>query len=253
TSVEMRFPGYELNGPEGTMLYDIYRVNSDNTVVKLTAASTSDTDYQYKLDNPQRFGMYTISSNMAPLPVELVSFKAVCQAEGGVLLTWLTASEKDNQGFEVQTSANGRNFSRIGFVKSNVVNSSVAQQYSFLDNTATAAGIRYYRLAQTDLDGTITYSNIKAVDIPTDAQVNVLAYPNPFSAQDQVTVQLPSGPERQVRVVIANALGQVLQEEQAAVQNRTLPVNMASAATKGMYVLYVIDSDKKYTFRMIRR
>lgn len=98
--------------------------------------------------------MLTVSNTSQPLPVELVSFTA--EALGAdALLKWATASEKNNDRFEVEASADGRSFRRIGQVPGH---GSSTQPHTYqLTDAAIArygASVVYYRLRQVDADGT---------------------------------------------------------------------------------------------------
>ncbi|QHJ05856.1 T9SS type A sorting domain-containing protein [Hymenobacter busanensis] len=119
------------------------------------------------------------------LPVELTSFTAAAQA-GGNLLKWATASEKDNDHFDIQRSRDGGEFQTIGTVKG-AGSSSSQLSYTFLDK-APAAGAQYYRLRQVDLDGTATLS---AVVLVKTAKAPEVGYPNP----SQGIIRLPAGTE----------------------------------------------------------
>ena len=254
-TIDMRFPDYELGAPVGTASYDIFRQNLDNSIENLPKTETADPTYNYKLAKADRkYGRYTLANRITPLPVELTWFKAQRQAQG-VLLTWETASEKENKGFEVQASKDGKSFSKIAFVESRVVNSSVTQRYSYIDKAPVVAGTRYYRLAQVDLDGTTTYSSLKIVDMSTKI-VAAAAFPNPFAEGQEVSVRLPQGGEsRLVNIVLTNTLGQVVYEQQAQVQDGEveLSVNTAKANAKGLYLLNVIDNGTKYTFKLVKK
>lgn len=88
-------------------------------------------------------------SNTA-IPVELVSFKAKT-ASNTTVLTWLTASESNNQGFTIERSTDGTTYTAIGNVKGNGTTSAV-QNYTFTDATPSN-GVNYYRLRQADFNG----------------------------------------------------------------------------------------------------
>lgn len=122
-----------------------------------------------------------------PLPVKLISFTARKQ-ERAVLLEWATATEYNNQGFEIEVSANGRNWGKIGFVPgvSPSGNSTVNRAYRFIDETPLS-GTNYYRLKQLDYDGRYEYSHIQVVTFHVAAGIK--AYPNPVS--NHVTIELP--------------------------------------------------------------
>lgn len=188
------------------------------------------------------------NDQIIPLPVELMFFKAQAQIQG-VNLTWATASELDNKGFEVQVSTNARDFKVIGFVESKVGTTSMRQEYSFLD-TKAVSGTRYYRLKQVDLDGTTSFSPIRAVALNSD-NATVNAYPNPFD--DAVVVTLNGTEARNVQVVLMDAMGKVLQQRTEETSGNSITVDMRSITTKGMYVLHVLDNDTKHTFKLMKR
>jgi hypothetical protein len=94
-----------------------------------------------------------------------------------VELTWQTASEHNNDFFTVERSADGFNFEPILF-KDGAGNSTTLLNYSDKD-LQPLEGVSYYRLKQTDFNGTYDYSDIRVVSTSSDAQV--LIYPNPSS------------------------------------------------------------------------
>lgn len=185
---------------------------------------------------------------ITPLPVELMFFKAHAQTKG-VNLTWATASELENKGFEVQVSNNGRDFKEIGFVESRVGTTSLRQDYSFLD-TKAVSGTRYYRLKQVDLDGTTSFSPIRAVALDA-GNSTVSAYPNPFD--DAVIVTLNGTEARNVQVVLMDAMGKVLLQRTEETSGNSITVDMRNVTTKGMYVLHVLDNNTKHTFKIMKR
>jgi hypothetical protein len=191
---------------------------------------------------------YIESETITPLPVELVSFKAQRHAQG-VSLTWVTASEQDNSGFEVQVSLDGRNFQKLAFVESKVGTTSLKQNYSFLD-TKAVSGTRYYRLKQIDFDGKSEYSAIRAVSLDGDNGV-AAAYPNPFD--DVVTVRLTGTESRQVKAVLMDAMGKVILETTEETAGNSISVNMSRVTTKGLYMLHVLDNGTKHTFKLMKR
>ncbi len=188
------------------------------------------------------------NTSIVPLPVELISFKAQRHAQG-VQLTWATASEQDNRGFEVQVSTDARAFQNLGFVRSEVGTTSMAQRYSFLD-TRAVSGTRYYRLAQVDLDGTTTLSSVQAVSLDGGNGV-VAAYPNPF--EEVVTVKLNGTEPRKVKATVMNVHGQLIADQLIETSGNTVTVNTAHVTQKGIYFLHVVDSDgTKHTFKLMK-
>ncbi|MHA6247848.1 hypothetical protein ACXYMU_07935 [Pontibacter sp. CAU 1760] len=99
-----------------------------------------------------------------PFPVELASFTAKLTAAGEVQLYWTTASEADNSHFEVERSADGRQFRQVVRV-AGAGNSNTTKAYSYTDKEADqlTAPVVYYRLKQVDFKGTHAFSKVIAV------------------------------------------------------------------------------------------
>jgi len=116
-----------------------------------------------------------------PLPIELISFNANAEDEK-VKLNWVTASELNNDFFTVQRSSDGVEFASLGIVDGQGT-TQTPTTYNFADNTPMA-DVNYYRLKQTDFDGTSWYSDIIAVNLKLEWMI----YPNPVSYGVDVTI-----------------------------------------------------------------
>lgn len=113
------------------------------------------------------------------LPVELVRFEADAK-ETNVQLSWETATELNNQGFELERSADAQKWTSIGFVAGKG-NSMEPSFYQFMDKKPSN-GVNYYRLVQVDWDGTQSESNIVHVLIKKgENQLSV--FPNPIGTE----------------------------------------------------------------------
>ncbi|MDX2129506.1 MAG: T9SS type A sorting domain-containing protein [Chloroherpetonaceae bacterium] len=135
------------------------------------------------------------------LPVELSSFNSRL-TNRGVELTWSTASETNNAGFEVERS-NGSGWSKLSFVKGNGTTTE-AKSYSF--NDASATGRVSYRLKQVDFDGKFEYSSIIEVDAGMPRAFELSQnYPNPFNPSTTIAIQLPVASE--VKLEVFDLLG----------------------------------------------
>jgi hypothetical protein len=173
-----------------------------------------------------------------PVPVELASFTASASA-GVVELNWITATETNNQGFEVQRS-NGSEFETIAFVDGNGT-TTATQAYSYTDRSVDV-GVYTYRLKQVDFDGTFEYSNVIEVDVPAPAEFGLEQnYPNPFNPSTKISFQLKV--DAQVSLKVFDVLGQ----EVATIVNSNLVAGAhsvdfdASALNSGVY-LYRIEA-----------
>jgi hypothetical protein len=176
-----------------------------------------------------------------PLPVELVSFTAKLN-KNRVNLTWETASEKDNKGFEVQRSQDGITFTSILF-KNGQGNTSGKTTYVAVDEQPLS-GVSYYRLKQIDFDGKTSLSSV--VRIANGEMTEITMYPNPV--QNILNVRLPHAIKTSVQVTITDLTGRVVRTEQLAVNGE---VNMNSL-TNGTYLVTVKDNVQKVTRRIIK-
>ena len=139
----------------------------------------------------------------AVLPVELVSFTG--SKRGTVnLLEWTTASELNNDFFEVQRSTNGTDFETLESVKGNGTVHTVST-YSFIDEKPAA--ISYYRLQQVDFDGASAFSNIVTIKrdlLKDDAQL----FPSPV--KDVLSVNYQASANKELTMSVVDMTGRVL-------------------------------------------
>ncbi len=136
-------------------------------------------------------------------PVQLTSFSANA-VNGGILLTWETATEVNNYGFSIERSADKNNWEEIGFVEGHG-NSNSPNTYSFTDNTAK--GNESYRLKQLDFDGNYEYSDVVTANAAGLNKVEFKQnYPNPFNPSTTFSFVIPS--KVYVTLAIYNSLGQ---------------------------------------------
>lgn len=130
------------------------------------------------------YGIQTLSFNTNfPFPVELLAFEARRVDEDLVQLSWETANEQNNLGFEVEISPEGVEFTAIGFVEG-AGNSDTELAYTFPHLNREGA---YYRLRQVDYDGSFTFSPIRYV-AGAVAPGKLDVYPNPTTGM--VTIDL---------------------------------------------------------------
>ncbi|MDZ7724949.1 MAG: T9SS type A sorting domain-containing protein [candidate division KSB1 bacterium] len=150
------------------------------------------------------------------IPVELAAF-SVTQSVDGVLLTWQTATETNNYGFQIQRAgASQADWQVIGFVPG-AGTSSAAKEYSFLDTVPASDRSYYYRLKQVDTDGSFEYSPVrefKAVPHEFALQQN---FPNPFNPQTTISYELKK--ETHVTLEVYDLLGKRIQ----VLIDRTMP------------------------------
>ncbi|WP_051359822.1 T9SS type A sorting domain-containing protein [Adhaeribacter aquaticus] len=176
------------------------------------------------------------------LPVTLLFFRAKSEPKG-VLLSWATASEINNEKFEVQRSLNEAGaFESIASLKGNGTTHQ-EHQYTYTDNNPMA-GLVYYRLKQLDWDGTISYSPILAVNRKVTSLNSMKIYPNPV--MDELTVNLDkSSPNSTYQIQVINSSGQIVLEQQEPAGIYTLTVPTQKLATGTYYLILVKDGKKE--------
>lgn len=111
-----------------------------------------------------------------PLSTELVNIDVRLEGRTAVL-TWETATETNNQGFEIQRSRDGFEWQTLSWQEGSGTSNALST-YAYTDYN-TYRGINYYRLLQLDFNGASAYS--PAVSITTTAVNTIDVYPNPAS------------------------------------------------------------------------
>lgn len=180
------------------------------------------------------FTLASISSSTT-LPVGLVSFVADCENEE-VVLKWDVASETSNKHFTLEGSNDAVNYKKISDVAGRGT-TDIPKVYHY---KAGPVRYKYYRLSQTDSDGTTAVLRVAAAscDIPA---FSVELYPNPLSEnEDELNFNIASGRSERITVQFYDMTGKLCQEESIAVLkgNGAYQVNAANLS-KGMYTIRI--------------
>ncbi|MEM9325816.1 MAG: DUF2341 domain-containing protein [Bacteroidota bacterium] len=197
------------------------------------------------------FSPHGVGSDVGILPIELIFFDATYQRDE-VLVTWATASEIDNDFFSVERGTNGEDFEVIANIPGQG-DSNERVDYQYTDQRPLPGG-SYYRLKQTDFDGTYTHSEIEFVFDGQDRSAEIAVFPN---ASDGINFTWSlSGlvPNTQVEVKLFNLEGaeivsQVLQLDSSGTYRgkgfekvRLRP---------GMYLLKAVNQGQELVHRLI--
>lgn len=157
-------------GGSNSSISDSYTLVGPGTIEVSGSANRADEIITYQVSSSGS----TCPSCTSALPIELLKFDAK-RKERFVDLIWETASEKNNNFFTVERSIDGLFFTPIGNL-SGAGNSSYTKKYKLIDSSPVLDKISYYRLKQTDFDGTYTYSDI--VSVKPNAKTEVIGYYN---------------------------------------------------------------------------
>ncbi len=167
----------------------------------------------------------------AVLPITLAGFFANRTKDNEVKVTWQTAMEKNNAYFDIERSEDGKTFRSIGEVKGKG-NTSSGFSYSFMDEKPTQ-GNNYYRLKQTDYDGTFEYSHILTVKNNAKQERFVLS-PNPVSEVLNVEYLGKNNDTR--TIAIYDILGNLILEINNDLQENEINT---SSLQSGTYILKI--------------
>ncbi len=142
------------------------------------------------------------------VPVELTFFKAT-NSDGRVVLEWMTATESNNYGFEIQRKTQlNDTWEKIASIKGQGT-STTPNKYLYTDDELSI-GTYYYRLKQVDFDGAFAFSDeIRVVINPPTTFSLYQNHPNPFNPETVIRYRIPQLDHETVSVElrIFNLLG----------------------------------------------
>jgi hypothetical protein len=195
-----------------------------------------------------------ISSATTTTPVKLVSLKA-SKVNEGVLVSWTTASELNNRGFNVERSIDGKTFEYVGFVKG-AGNSSVTNNYTLEDVDAfTKAGVNklYYRLKQMDNDGKFEYSQVVTVENDNNLSTEIVTYPNPFS--DKLSIAIKGVKAGNANIQVMDISGRLIMSFDRAIEDgsQTITLEGLSGLSQGVYFVRVDASGITEVVKMVKQ
>ena len=195
---------------------------------------------------------FMLGSSGVPLPIELISFDAVVN-DDLVDLTWLTASEINNDYFTVERSDDTKRWEEVLDVTG--AGNSV-QTIAYLEKDITPLkGISYYRLKQTDFDGEFSYSNIVAVNITADnvGIGSISVFPNPTTTDKEINVKFRNITEQQMTIALRDVYGKVIYTKEVKnVENgKLIQIPLEGKASKGIYFVIASSENKVYSVKLI--
>ncbi|QKG53813.1 right-handed parallel beta-helix repeat-containing protein [Hymenobacter sp. BRD67] len=193
--------GVSLNTSTGTIYVSNASLLANNKTAQTYTVNVTTTD----LNGGTNTAPVSFTIGAYPLPVVLTAFTAVAVQNRDALLSWTTASEQNSNRFEVERSLDGTTFSKIAeLAAQGTTATTTGYTYTDANIAARTQGTAYYRLRQVDLDGSASYSPVRAVSFSKVATVALSLYPNPAQSTTALDLsQLPVNGAYQVVVLDA--------------------------------------------------
>jgi hypothetical protein len=187
-------------------------------------------------------------TNTSSLPVELVNFD-VTITNGKPLIQWATATETNNNFFTVERSFDGVTAETIATIDG-AGNSNSLISYDFIDQNSSKAGVVYYRIKQTDFDGTSETFAWKAINT-TSTQTNLLkVYPNPSTGI--INLSLTGSTSLQTTVNILDITGRIVMNQQFESSDYfSTTLDLSSLLPAGLYYVEVINNNQRLIEKII--
>ncbi len=249
----------KVNGVAIGSLVTPTRLNSWQTLTFVYSPSANIVNPVFSLYNSQSSGsgndfgideisITALSLSNNSLPVTLVNFTAQAQTPG-VMLKWNTATEINNDHFEIDRSTDGISFDSIGTVKG-AGNSNTLKSYSYAD-AYPMNGTNYYRLKQVDMNGNTQYSPTETVTIAAAAENSMSIFPNPASSQ--FTITLKNSSSQAYVVSLIDLSGKQVFATGAAAGNNQVHVVLNGKIVPGVYIVKLTSGNETLFSKIIIR
>ena len=186
------------------------------------------------------------------LPVELLSFLAK-NSDGEVTLTWKTATELNNDFFTLERSGDGKSFEKIATIKGSGTTKHVTS-YEYVD-ARPLAGLSFYRLSQTDFDGTSEVFKPVSVDVAkagngSKEEATVHAFPNPLVGN---TLNITFDDPQQGAIEIIDSKGNKILSQAVDGSSSDLQLELSDNTQPGLYYVNYKSGSKVETLKIIKQ
>ncbi|MDW8332019.1 MAG: T9SS type A sorting domain-containing protein, partial [Cyclobacteriaceae bacterium] len=189
--------------------------------------------------NVSQYSPWAIADISSPLPVELKSFELVTHADF-VEVKWTTASELNNDYFTVERKfEDGEQFEPLASIPgAGTTNTERTYRY---EDYSISPGTWYYRIKQTDFDGSYSYSAVKSVKVSGKGLWQV--YPNPSDGEVLNIRFTVTDLNKNAVVSIIDTQGKSVHLERVVIRGLDVPVRPAQKLPAGVYLVIIRTSD----------
>ena len=201
-----------------------------------------------EVDGKNDFGFHITAGSSPVLPVSWLNVDAEWIDENAQV-SWSTASEQENNYFEVQRSYDGKTFNTIGTVKASA-NEKEINSYSFTDLNAyhRAPEFSYYRIVQVDYNEEVSYSKI--VSLEKQVSIKVLTWPNPF--ENEISISFENG-YKNVDIQLVDVMGSIVViQNYTDNEQKTITLNNLDHLSHGVYYLNINKDGQTKVVKLIK-
>jgi hypothetical protein len=189
----------------------------------------------------------------ATTPVKMTSF-TVKKENNDAVLRWTTVTETKNDHFEIERSADGVNFTKMGIVTGSGT-TALTKNYSYPDALVNVSSrILYYRLRIVDVDGKSTYSQIVALRLDGAVAISGLTvFPNPFT--NNIKLQIHSTKEEASLIRLVNMAGQQVIKRDITLQpgDNIIVVKDLETVAPGIYLMEIRTGSDVITQKIVKK
>ena len=221
--------------------------NASNTIAVTPTTATYNAYGVAFTANFSGFSRFFLIDASVVLPVSLLDFKAAL-VNHNTELNWTTANEINNSGFDVETSRNGIDFVKLGFVAARANGNTTNATYNYT-HVKPQSGVNYYRLKQIDKDGKFAYTRIIAINIGDNGSAKPFLYPVP--AKDAITLNFGTITTAAMVSIYSNDM-KLIRSEKIAGSVVTSDFDIASLPP-GIYFMVVTSNGKPETLRFVKQ
>ena len=197
----------------------------------------------------QTYSILEGSFSVVALPVDLLSFDARPIDSKYIDLNWKVENEVNFSGYEIERSIDGRDFTKIGWLKGR---DAVSQtQYYFKDSEAKRGISYFYRLKLIDLDGSFEYSKVATARLELQDGFEIGSiHPNPVENTD-VTLSINTNLQENIFVQIYNQTGMLVLDQKFSIDTGTNDLQIATTGMASGLYLVKVNNGRKEEIRKI--
>jgi len=195
-------------------------------------------------------GVWTLMDDSNPLPIELISFSATCN-NNNTEIKWTTASETNNNFFTVERSTDANSFETVRIIPGSN-NSNYIISYNTIDDSQPLSNIVYYRLKQTDYDGSSKYSEVVSISCGDVQDELSISFAN-TDEQGNISIAVNAPSEGDYNISIMDAAGKLLLNETAGFGKGYNSLSLQAPFAAGIYFVSISNEFDRVSRKMMMR